>query len=66
MDAFELHKDDCSIREIMELRIYDAKMEEENTVDDGMSVLQKGTIVKVDGIPYALMADTVVFGKTSL
>jgi len=61
-NMFELHKKGCPVGELMEVRVLDDSAEEENTLDDRMSVLEKGTIIKVDGIPYALMADTVVFG----
>ena len=56
-DKPELHKEDCPIREIMEVRMaYDAEEEEKENI----ITLPKGIIVRVCGFPYELVEDTKV------
>jgi len=54
-DKPELHKEDCPIREIMEVRLADGAEENENII-----TLPKGIIVRVGGFPYELVEDTKV------
>jgi len=56
-DKSELHKENCPIREIMEVRLRIASLIEKT------SILPKGIIVRVGGFPYELAEDTKVYLK---
>lgn len=59
-DKSELHKGDCPIRNIMEVRLAD-EAEEKRKENENIITLPKGTIIKLGGFPYRLMEDTKVF-----